>query len=266
VHETYANKGRPSIDPVVFFQLQLVMFFEGIRSERQLMRHAADRLSVLWYLGYNVEPPCASKPTSMPSASNATAQMRPPAMPAPSNPIAPVVRTDASSHVALTSLLWIESERTMRLKPTKRRCASARSGWNHCLRRVKTGMACAVFACGSTGRVNCEALIRAAGQNLKRLLKKGGWGRRPFPAETLYAPLFDCSRVVYVSFFGIYVYFLDNLLSIPDGWEEGHHIPLMSFGEIFSTRCVGIRTKFSEMSILGNAPKRQNKRIMLSYR
>ena len=54
-------------------------------------------------------------------------------------------------------------------------------------------------------RVNCEALIRAAGQNLKRLLKKRGWGRRPFPAETLYAPLFDCSRVVYVSFFGIYV-------------------------------------------------------------
>ena len=51
VHETYAGGGRPSIDPVVFFKLQLVMFFEGIRSERQLMRHAADRLSVLWYLG-----------------------------------------------------------------------------------------------------------------------------------------------------------------------------------------------------------------------
>jgi transposase len=51
VHETYAGKGRPSIDPVVFFKLQLVIFFEGIRSERQLMRHAADRLSVLWYLG-----------------------------------------------------------------------------------------------------------------------------------------------------------------------------------------------------------------------
>jgi transposase len=51
VHETYAQGGRPSIDPVVFFKLQLVMFFEGIRSERQLMRHAADRLSVLWYLG-----------------------------------------------------------------------------------------------------------------------------------------------------------------------------------------------------------------------
>ena len=52
VQETYASRGRPSIDPIVFFKLQLVMFFEGIRSERQLMRHAADRLSVRWFLGY----------------------------------------------------------------------------------------------------------------------------------------------------------------------------------------------------------------------
>src|SRR6266571_1784377 len=51
VQETYAGAGRPSIDPVVFFKLQLVMFFEGIRSERLLMRHADDRLSVMWYLG-----------------------------------------------------------------------------------------------------------------------------------------------------------------------------------------------------------------------
>src|SRR6266550_734075 len=36
-------------------------------------------------------------------------------------------------------------------------------------------------------RVNCEALRIAAGQNLKRLLKKRGWGRRPFPAEALCA-------------------------------------------------------------------------------
>ncbi|MFL5591444.1 MAG: IS1182 family transposase [Ktedonobacteraceae bacterium] len=57
VHQTYATGGRPSIDPVVFFKLQLVMFFEGIRSERQLMRHAADRLSVRWYLGYDLNEP-----------------------------------------------------------------------------------------------------------------------------------------------------------------------------------------------------------------
>lgn len=49
--------GRPSIDPVVFFRLQLVMFLEGIRSERQLMRLAADRLSVRWYVGYNLDEP-----------------------------------------------------------------------------------------------------------------------------------------------------------------------------------------------------------------
>src|SRR6266567_3913333 len=57
VQETYAGSGRPSIDPVVFFKLQLVMFFEGIRSERLLMRHAADRLSVMWYLGYDFGEP-----------------------------------------------------------------------------------------------------------------------------------------------------------------------------------------------------------------
>lgn len=33
------------------------MFFEGIRSERQLLRLAADRLSVRWYLGYNLDEP-----------------------------------------------------------------------------------------------------------------------------------------------------------------------------------------------------------------
>jgi hypothetical protein len=54
VHETYAGGGRPSIDPVGFFKLQLVMFFEAIRSERLLMRQAADRLSILWYLGYEL--------------------------------------------------------------------------------------------------------------------------------------------------------------------------------------------------------------------
>src|SRR5436305_2774907 len=57
VQETYAGKGRPSIDPVVFFKLQLVMFFEDIRSEVQLMRHAADRLSVRWYVGCDLGEP-----------------------------------------------------------------------------------------------------------------------------------------------------------------------------------------------------------------
>jgi hypothetical protein len=40
VRERYAVAGRPSIDPIVFFKLQVVMFFENIRSERFLMRKA----------------------------------------------------------------------------------------------------------------------------------------------------------------------------------------------------------------------------------
>ena len=51
VKTTYAHGGRPSIDPVVFFKLQLVMFFEDIRSERLLMQLVADKLSVRWYVG-----------------------------------------------------------------------------------------------------------------------------------------------------------------------------------------------------------------------
>lgn len=34
-------------------------------------------------------------------------------------------------------------------------------------------------------RVNAETLLTAAGQNLKRLLSRAGWGRRPFPGGAL---------------------------------------------------------------------------------
>jgi len=54
VRPLYARGGRPSVDPVVFFKLQLIMFFEDLRSERQLMRVVADRLSLRWYLGYDL--------------------------------------------------------------------------------------------------------------------------------------------------------------------------------------------------------------------
>jgi transposase len=57
VRDAYAEGGRPSIDPIVFFKLQLVLFFEGLRSERQLLRVVADRLSLRWYLGYDLSEP-----------------------------------------------------------------------------------------------------------------------------------------------------------------------------------------------------------------
>jgi transposase len=51
----YAERGRLSIDPVVSFTLQLVMFFEGIRSERQLIAMASLNPAHRWYLGYALD-------------------------------------------------------------------------------------------------------------------------------------------------------------------------------------------------------------------
>ncbi len=57
VADRYAAGGRPSIDPVVFFRLQLIMFFEGLRSERKLMETAGLHLAHRWYLGYHLDEP-----------------------------------------------------------------------------------------------------------------------------------------------------------------------------------------------------------------
>jgi transposase len=53
--ERYGKRGRPSIDPVIFFKLQLIMFFEGIRSERKLIETASLNLAHRWYLGYALD-------------------------------------------------------------------------------------------------------------------------------------------------------------------------------------------------------------------
>lgn len=57
VAASYAAGGRPSIDPVVFFKLQLIMFFEGLRSERKLIDTASLHLAHRWYLGYALDEP-----------------------------------------------------------------------------------------------------------------------------------------------------------------------------------------------------------------
>ena len=57
VADCYAAGGRPSIDPVVFFKLQLIMFFEGIRSERHLLELASLNLAHRRYLGYPLDEP-----------------------------------------------------------------------------------------------------------------------------------------------------------------------------------------------------------------
>ena len=56
-NDFYANIGRPSIDPVVFFKLQLIAFFEGIRSERRLMETVNLNLAHRWFIGYDLDEP-----------------------------------------------------------------------------------------------------------------------------------------------------------------------------------------------------------------
>jgi transposase len=55
VRDLYAERGRPSIDPVVVFKLQLVMVFEGIRFGRQVIETARLHLAHRWYLGYALD-------------------------------------------------------------------------------------------------------------------------------------------------------------------------------------------------------------------
>jgi transposase len=55
VCDRYEEAGRPSIDPVVFFKLQLIAFFEGAISERRLMETALVNLAHRWYLGYDLD-------------------------------------------------------------------------------------------------------------------------------------------------------------------------------------------------------------------
>jgi transposase len=58
VRDCYADGvGRPSVDPVVFFKLQLIMFFEDFRSERQLMDQVHLNLAFRWYIGYDLDEP-----------------------------------------------------------------------------------------------------------------------------------------------------------------------------------------------------------------
>src|SRR3954451_12458835 len=63
VEELYKPGGRPSIDPVVFFKRQLILFFEGLRSERRLIETASLHLAHRWYLGYRLGEPLPDQST-----------------------------------------------------------------------------------------------------------------------------------------------------------------------------------------------------------
>src|SRR5436190_20082319 len=47
--------GRPGIDPVIYFKMLMIGFFEGIESERQIALRCEDSLSLRGFLGYALE-------------------------------------------------------------------------------------------------------------------------------------------------------------------------------------------------------------------
>jgi transposase len=54
VKSAYGHNGNVSIDPVVILKLMFLLFFDNVRSERQLMEILPERLDYLWFLGYGL--------------------------------------------------------------------------------------------------------------------------------------------------------------------------------------------------------------------
>ena len=51
----YGTEGQQSIDPVVFFKLILVGYFENLNSDRKIIQHASMRMDVLFFIGYDID-------------------------------------------------------------------------------------------------------------------------------------------------------------------------------------------------------------------
>ena len=55
VAHCYGKKGNESVDPVVIMKMMFLLFFDDIKSERELMEVIGERLDYLWFLGYGLE-------------------------------------------------------------------------------------------------------------------------------------------------------------------------------------------------------------------
>lgn len=51
----YGSEGNSSIDPLVFFKLILVGYLENLNSDRRIINHAAMRLDILFFIGYDID-------------------------------------------------------------------------------------------------------------------------------------------------------------------------------------------------------------------
>jgi len=55
VAHCYGRNGNESVDPAVIMKLMFVLFFDNVKSERELMRMLAERLDYLWFLGFGLD-------------------------------------------------------------------------------------------------------------------------------------------------------------------------------------------------------------------
>jgi hypothetical protein len=106
-----------------------------------------------------------------------------------SKPSVPRVSRDAASAAVSMRKYWIRCVRTQQTEPYKKALRKRQVWVEPLFAEGKDWHGMRRFRLRRLWRVNCEALMRAAGQNLKRLLKKRGWGRRPFPGEAVFALL-----------------------------------------------------------------------------
>jgi transposase len=51
----YGHEGNSSIDPIVFFKLILVGYFENLNSDRKIISHCSLRLDILYFIGYDID-------------------------------------------------------------------------------------------------------------------------------------------------------------------------------------------------------------------
>lgn len=51
----HGRNGNESVGPVVIMKLMFVLFFDNVRSERELMRMLPERLDYLWFLGFGLD-------------------------------------------------------------------------------------------------------------------------------------------------------------------------------------------------------------------
>jgi len=51
----YGRNGNVSVDPEVILKLMFLLFWDNVKSERELMRMLPERLDYLWFLGYGLD-------------------------------------------------------------------------------------------------------------------------------------------------------------------------------------------------------------------